>query len=564
MPPPLIAAHRGPCGRFATQTWTRRWLAQRAAQQLRRAAVEAQLRTATAIAATTATTTTDTDTVFRRPSDTTAAAPICTTEQAASRPDPQLFQAVQQWLRLASDDAQLVRPASVAALARTLLESTGTGDGVVYMSLALSPTMGTVWLEQMCAVLPCWMAAIGADDCTMDDATDLLHALALFTEPQDWPLVRDSADSDAALTSRLARIRTALFSRLLSPACDMHRHLGAWLSRACLVQCRDGTVSGARSIAAAYCLSAKALLVLGKSDATTVPMIRYILSAPLLASLLADATRLSGSAGVRPGLPDWLEPLDIAGCCVDAIANATPATLSAVLERLDANQLACLLGNVVQLLDSRTAADRTPASTRALTLLFARCRAATSPQPVPATATSTYHPLFGWCAGSASQALLDAMPRIAAQLQRLWHPSSLWAYFSGILRHGAPGAGAADGRAVLSPGATADVVGTCVLFTTVMDALPRRRTEILSAIAYADALLPSLWRTLWRIGPHGRMRVFLNAAAAPDKEPLMPCLVLFCDAASHLLMCVVRQRPRQHTASLILRVRRAAPSRAAW
>ncbi|CAI2192588.1 18337_t:CDS:1, partial [Funneliformis geosporum] len=78
----------------------------------------------------------------------------------------------------------------------------------------------------------------------------------------------------------------------------------------------------------------------------------------------------------------------------------------------------------------------------------------------------------------------------------------------------------------------------CRLYVLLIKLLTDQKHDITMNLTYLPSLVPNLWKFLMCLGPKGNMEIFLNGSVvkAPEKEPLIGILELFCECCSILLL----------------------------
>ncbi|KJE90545.1 ubiquitin-protein ligase E3B [Capsaspora owczarzaki ATCC 30864] len=347
--------------------------------------------------------------------------------------------------------------------------------------------------------------------------------------------------------------------------------------------------SAALVISAAMTLFIRPIIASRFSRELVLSFVLEVLSIPALFPRLAAVWPAEG--------PALFEKLEFLQHVINALEDSQ--TLKIIFYTLEGNYTLCLIANLVSLFGMHLANARalvvdTPAApaspsgsaksapARALTDRFVEVLHQLlvhdkSYVRKKQTSHANFHPLFGWFSGVTDATLSEAFPQITLQLQNLWKRDVLRAIFADLFKPAfdspSPSSSSSSSSSIVSEGTptapggtikkqslgsklsaiahggssssianTADsllcmrVRDACQLYETLAGTLVKLKAEVLNALSYASDLLPRLWRFLSTVGPTGNLKVFLDSAVVPEKEPFISILVVFCDACSHLFL----------------------------
>ncbi|KAJ3269143.1 Ubiquitin-protein ligase E3B [Borealophlyctis nickersoniae] len=259
---------------------------------------------------------------------------------------------------------------------------------------------------------------------------------------------------------------------------------------------------------------------------------------------------------------------------------STEELRSVLLESLDGEKALFLMGNLTELHRRTIENDKVSAD--------ASKSAAGSPSPQTCLAESliilvdhsrqyirdkasnlvTYHPVFKWYSGKSLPGSQECFPDVIRQLSHLWNRTFIADMFSGLLAFepSPPRAPSSNTASRLFQSASrkassnsevltllaVDLRAKCRLYLGLAGTVLAHRLAIMNGLSYTSGLIPGLWRAMNEMGPHkdGGLGLFLTAAAGtdPEKEPLMPILELFCEAACSLFITLDNNEiyERQH------------------
>ncbi|KAF9977173.1 Ubiquitin-protein ligase E3B [Actinomortierella ambigua] len=320
------------------------------------------------------------------------------------------------------------------------------------------------------------------------------------------------------------------------------------------------------------------LIDLHSDESTMVGIVCHVLTVPLFVDCLDEAS-------LQLARKDQLL-LRSTATLLD------PRHTSFILSALSLDQCLFLLGNMTKLAQlhnnsastapTNTTQDKNASSSpmelrviQVASLLLQHCQ-----QFVSESQTGIYrhyHPVFSWT--SLSPKHQHPLPQaqfklVLEQIEHLWsrdfalkvfdkllkmdlprttsdtvEPPSTSSALSKLgslkkLQHHAPYFEASDPQGALL---AMDIQKSCAMYLTMMKMFQNQRTSILVMLMYLPDLMVQLWRFMCVLGPKGRMRIYLEAAAASttgsgsgqdslDREPLIAILQVFCECCDRLFV----------------------------
>ncbi|CAG8496391.1 2011_t:CDS:10 [Funneliformis caledonium] len=167
-----------------------------------------------------------------------------------------------------------------------------------------------------------------------------------------------------------------------------------------------------------------------------------------------------------------------------------------------------------------------------------------------------YHPIFKWYSGKHDSNIPNShFNLVITQLEYLWQRLFILKAFdhvlnfkptvkdqSNLLKLSPRKNSFSDKKISLTSGKVTiyaiETQAVCRLYVLLLKLLTDQKHDIIMNLTYIPSLVPNLWKFLMCLGPKGNMEIFLNGSVvkAPEKEPLISILELFCECCSILLL----------------------------